>query len=326
MEAALALALKLAAAYVLMFSLCPALGRRVPRADRVLIPTSRPRYTVGAVAGSLVLYTAAALAVAGGPGPLGLRRTPDAVRQGLLGGAALWVLVSMFTLAAARQARAQAKALGLERPLDYLVHATWYAFVWAAFREELFFRGLVQGLATAALPGGWGLLLPLLVFALAHYHNTANPIVALVWVLSTLPSGLVLVAVYHASGSLWAPVLAHGLNNAAAGLVTAVAAFRPRWAVPASLGVGAAGAAYLAWQWPALLELVRGTAEALGTGLRAGAAPGLLATALVAGAVFLVDRNRTARARVPRTRVPGRGPGSATTGTGSAPGSAEPAP
>jgi hypothetical protein len=75
-----------------------------------------------------------------------------------------------------------------------------------AIGEELVFRGLIGRGLTQRLGVGWGVLLTTLLFAFAH-GGAAHAI-------ATVPLGLFLHLAYLATGSLWAAILVHFLNNA----------------------------------------------------------------------------------------------------------------
>jgi membrane protease YdiL (CAAX protease family) len=75
--------------------------------------------------------------------------------------------------------------------------------------EEVFFRGLVQGLLVKGF-GPWGVLLQALLFALFH----PAPRRALAYPLYTGFAGLLLGSAYLLTGSLLPGILAHFLHNA----------------------------------------------------------------------------------------------------------------
>lgn len=94
--------------------------------------------------------------------------------------------------------------------------------VWtfAAFGEEIGYRGLIMGRAAQALGGGrtaWivGLLISATLFGLGHFYKGPAGI------LDSAIAGLLLGGVYLASGrSLWTCILAHGLSDTAAVVLT----------------------------------------------------------------------------------------------------------
>jgi len=77
-----------------------------------------------------------------------------------------------------------------------------------AIGEELVFRGLIGRGLTSRWGVPAGIALTTLLFALAH----GTPAHAL----GTVPVGLCLHLLYRATGTLWAPILLHTLNNAVA--------------------------------------------------------------------------------------------------------------
>lgn len=137
-----------------------------------------------------------------------------------------------------------------------------------AMTEELVFRGLIGRGLTArwGVPGG--ILLTSLLFAVAH----GTPAHAL----ATLPVGLCLHLVYRQTGSLWAPILLHTLNNA---LAVTLLKFDASHSVPTHAALLCASLGYLAVVW-SLLESAPGIREHVPPqrhGLRAGAAFPMLA-------------------------------------------------
>ena len=77
-----------------------------------------------------------------------------------------------------------------------------------AISEEFVFRGLIGRGLISRWGANTGILLTTLLFALAH----GTPAHAL----ATIPVGLCLHTVYLMTGTLWAPILLHTLNNALA--------------------------------------------------------------------------------------------------------------
>lgn len=289
MAQALGLSGRLLLAYVLVYVLIPAGAGKLPKPfERQLVPATTGKYTLANVAGSLLLYTAVIVGFASGPGSAGLVYRVDAVPIGLAGVGFMAMFVALFMVLLPGDAKAQAKSLGLHTPRDFVVHSTWYAFIWAGFREELFFRGLVQTKTVGLLGGTWGLLVPLLFFSLRHARNSSNWRLAAVWAASTLPGSLVFTLTYYFSGSLLAPVMAHGVNNCLAGVLTYLAVYKPAWSKPAALVTGAAGAL--------VLFIFRHTVAALAGGLELaladGPGRGLLLLAILVGGTLMADKFR----------------------------------
>jgi hypothetical protein len=79
----------------------------------------------------------------------------------------------------------------------------------APVAEELFFRGYLLGSFKAVNRYVPGLLLSATLFAAVHFSDPANLVA--IWFY-----GLVLGHLYHRSGSLLAPIIAHAVNNAVA--------------------------------------------------------------------------------------------------------------
>ena len=76
----------------------------------------------------------------------------------------------------------------------------------APVAEELFFRGYVFGRFKAAGHVGLGLLVSSVLFGLVHFSDPFNvPCICLF--------GLVLAWLFHRTGSLLAPIIAHAVNN-----------------------------------------------------------------------------------------------------------------
>ncbi len=250
---------RLLLAYLLVFKVVPALTERCfAWWNPEIIPTSAGKYRISTLTGKLILYTVIILIFSKYETSPLVFYTEQSVPIGLLGAAFMVLFLSLFMLFLPGKGKEQAKALGLQTPRDIAIHSTWYAFVWAAFREELFFRGLVQTQTTSLLGVSWGLLAPLLFFSANHAYNSANPRVTAVWVLSTLPGSLIFTMSYHLSSSLTAPVIAHGMNNALAGLMVYLALYREKQHKPAALFAGTIASVYLAVMWGDLLSLLEG--------------------------------------------------------------------
>ena len=79
---------------------------------------------------------------------------------------------------------------------------------WTPFTEEIFFRGFVM----AGLVARWGIVGAAigssLIFAVFHLHPGV--------LLPIFGTGLLLAALYHLTGSLWPPIIAHATQNAIA--------------------------------------------------------------------------------------------------------------
>ncbi len=285
----LLVAVRILIAYAFLFLIIPPVVRQwLPRGDLLLIPTSLGQYTLAAVVASVLLFTVVLILMQRRPARVGLRSGRASFRAGLVGAALLCILVAVTALLYPGLARGQAEALGLVTRWDFLIHMTWYAWVWSAFREEFFYRGFAQTMTQECLPGSWGLLVPLLFFSSAHLHNAPSLLLGLVWVFSTLPGGLVFTALYFNTGSITAPVLAHALNNSVAGLVTGVAIFNPEWLLPSCIMIVGGGCALLIWQRGLLVELVRDTGLRLRRDFAGGIGRGvLMLTVLILGTLAL---------------------------------------
>ncbi len=75
----------------------------------------------------------------------------------------------------------------------------------APIAEELFYRGFLQNLLVRWWGARAGILVATVLFTLAHMDATRFP--------SVFAIGLLLAFVYHRTGSLWASILVHALNN-----------------------------------------------------------------------------------------------------------------
>jgi membrane protease YdiL (CAAX protease family) len=71
--------------------------------------------------------------------------------------------------------------------------------------EEFFFRAFLHNCAKRRLGRVWGTLLSASAFALVH----GGPLL----VVAILPVGIVLAWAYDRTGSLWVPIIIHGVNN-----------------------------------------------------------------------------------------------------------------
>jgi membrane protease YdiL (CAAX protease family) len=85
----------------------------------------------------------------------------------------------------------------------------------APLSEEIFFRGFMYGGLRRRLPWWAAALIAGLVFGLLHY--TGPDSIGVVPQLAAL--GFILAWLYERTGSLWPPILMHGLNNALAFVV-----------------------------------------------------------------------------------------------------------
>lgn len=97
-----------------------------------------------------------------------------------------------------------------------------FAVVLAPVYEELLFRRVLFGRFVAAGRPWLGLVVSSLAFALMHEIPgvSANPPGAVAMLLVVYAGmGAAFAWVYHRTGTLWAPIVAHGLNNAVALLV-----------------------------------------------------------------------------------------------------------
>lgn len=233
---------KILTAYLLVFIVVPRLVKKLFVAfDKELIPSTSRKYTFATIIGALVLFTIIILGFSSGARNIGFSLTGHVLQIGLIGAAFMSVCLSVFLLFLPGSGKEQAQELGLQTPRDFIIHCTWYSFIWAAYREELFFRGLVQTQAIILLGSTWGLIVPLLYFSIVHAFNSVNLRIAVMWVISTLPGSLVFTLSYFFSGSLLAPIIAHGVNNALAGFVTYLAIYKPKWSKPVAVSIGLAG-------------------------------------------------------------------------------------
>ena len=101
-----------------------------------------------------------------------------------------------------------------------------FAVVLAPAYEELLFRRVLFGRFLAAGRPWLGMAVSSLAFALMHEVPgiSANPPAAVVQLLAVYAGmGAAFAWVYRRTGTLWAPILAHGLNNAVALMVHGLA-------------------------------------------------------------------------------------------------------
>jgi len=130
---------RLLLAYLLVFKVVPALTERCfAWWNPEIIPTSAGKYRISTLTGKLILYTVIILIFSKYETSPLVFYTEQSVPIGLLGAAFMVLFLSLFMLFLPGKGKEQAKALGLQTPRDIAIHSTWYAFVWAAFREELF--------------------------------------------------------------------------------------------------------------------------------------------------------------------------------------------
>jgi membrane protease YdiL (CAAX protease family) len=156
-----------------------------------------------------------------------------------------------------------------------------------AMTEELVFRGLIGRGLTARWGVTGGVLLTTLLFAGAH----GTPAHAL----GTVPVGLCLHLVYRVTGTLWAPILLHTLNNS---LAVTLMKLEAGVALPATAALLCAACGYLAVVGVLLQQSTAGkpegqiNGEAVVLRLRAGEAFPMLAAGSIVTytAVFIWSR------------------------------------
>jgi membrane protease YdiL (CAAX protease family) len=107
-----------------------------------------------------------------------------------------------------------ADQLGFDQSLLGAISAALLIVIVAPVAEEVFFRGFFFGGLRARLPFPWAALLSGLFFGSIHL-TTGDAAVAVQ--LSVL--GIVLAYLYERTGSLWAPIALHTINNALAFIV-----------------------------------------------------------------------------------------------------------
>lgn len=88
------------------------------------------------------------------------------------------------------------------------------AAIVAPLGEEILFRGYLWGALQRQYGVWWAVCVSAVLFALGH--STAASQGALVLVTQTLIMGLMLAWLRHQSGSIWAGVIAHSMNNSIA--------------------------------------------------------------------------------------------------------------
>jgi len=92
--------------------------------------------------------------------------------------------------------------------IKYLMRDLVYMVFFVGLGEELLFRGLVQRDIMNMLGWKWGLLGASLMFMVMHLTWRSIPELGY-----TLLAGLLLGYLYHRTGSLTAPIVAHGVGN-----------------------------------------------------------------------------------------------------------------
>ncbi len=101
------------------------------------------------------------------------------------------------------------------------VAIAYYCFIvaWAAFGEELYFRGYVQGTLRKRHSARYAIAVATSLFAVRHYMQMLLllPIYPLfaasAWVLMAFPLGIVVGIIYERTKSLWVPIVIHYLFN-----------------------------------------------------------------------------------------------------------------
>lgn len=102
-----------------------------------------------------------------------------------------------------------------------VVGTCYYAFIvaWAAFGEEVYFRGYVQGTLRKSHSARYAIGVATMLFAVRHYMQMLlllpkYPVFAAsAWVLMAFPLGIVVGIIYERTKSLWIPVAIHYLFN-----------------------------------------------------------------------------------------------------------------
>lgn len=82
----------------------------------------------------------------------------------------------------------------------------------APIAEELFYRGLLQNLLVRWFRPAVGIVMASFVFMLMHFDSTRFP--------GVFEIGLLLGYVYYRTGTIWAPILMHAVNNGTISLAT----------------------------------------------------------------------------------------------------------
>lgn len=259
----------------------------------IFLSYSKERYDLRFLVADVLLFSVALLALyrSGPPGenPFDTSAFRRQLRLGTATAALLFLILAVGALAAPGIFADQAKSLRLIHPRDFLVHGSFHSLIVAGYREELLYRAFATGVLVTAVPGSWGRLLPVLLFAGVHFFNDGPLGVRVAWALTTLPAALALTASFLAARRMYAPWLAHFLNNAAAVGIMALMAFLPDLVRPAGLALGAGALAWLAFHRADLAELWR-EIRATFSGLHLGAPHGLLLTTVLAAGLFLNEQ------------------------------------
>jgi membrane protease YdiL (CAAX protease family) len=137
---------------------------------------------------------------------------PSGLKWGMLGAVALLVVSAAAGAAMAalglRQPQSEWLAWLRDLPAPQLGLIFLAAAAAAPIAEELFFRGYVFNAYLAEKGAVIAYVASALIFGLVHGH--------VLLVLAIFPMGLVLAYLYRRSGTIIAPITAHGLNNAVA--------------------------------------------------------------------------------------------------------------
>ncbi len=92
--------------------------------------------------------------------------------------------------------------------VKYLIRDAIYMLGFVGLGEELLFRGLIQRALITSFGFKWGLFGASFLFAVMHLSWRSVPELGFVFV-----AALSLGALYYKTGSLTAPIVAHGINN-----------------------------------------------------------------------------------------------------------------
>ena len=92
--------------------------------------------------------------------------------------------------------------------IKYLMRDLAYMILFVGVGEELLFRGLVQRDMANLLGWRWGLLVASLMFGVMHLTWRSIPELGFTFI-----AGLIFGYLYHRTGSLTAPIVAHGVGN-----------------------------------------------------------------------------------------------------------------
>ncbi|MHB9144921.1 MAG: CPBP family intramembrane glutamic endopeptidase [Symbiobacteriia bacterium] len=223
------------AVHLILWRVIPLLVRQgLPFGRVITIPTADGRFTLAFITAFLLIAPVALVLLGGGTAQVGLKIRPDTWRWTALATGLLWLIFPPLNLIQGPARVAFAASMGVVTPTHFL----WYSLVTAClidgFREELYYRGFVQGVTTRVLPGGWGLLTAALFFASAHAGNDGTMAMRLTWVASSFVPGLCFALLTRASGSLWPAIIAHGASNSLMTGLTGVSMFAPGIYLPAA--------------------------------------------------------------------------------------------